>query len=549
MEDLMKMGEFAKTILNERYAQTIEGRKETLQDVGQRCANEVGKSVGMKKALRSEVARIIALRKFLPGGRYLAQTGKPYHQVNNCLMLRAEDSREGWAEIMHNSSLALMTGAGIGINYSHVRPEGKPIRKTGGTATGPLALMQMVNESARWIRQGGTRRAALWAGLNWKHADIHKFIALKNWVPEVRALKAKNVDFPAAMDITNISICLDDEFFKAYNDEKHVLNSLATSVYRAAVERMLKTGEPGFSIDIGANSGEDLRNACTELCSRDDSDICNLGSINMSRIDTLAEMREVTEIATAFLLAGTLYSDVPYAKVDQIRTKNRRLGLGLMGIHEWLLKHGKKYEQDAELEKYLEIYKIESNKASAVYAEQWELSKPVKCRAIAPTGTIGILAETSGGIEPIFVSAYKRLYYKGSQRYYQYVIDPTVKKLIESGIDPDSIEDAYTLAEAPERRVKFQSWIQRYVDHAVSSTVNLPHWGSEVNNETKVIEFGDMLIKHLPSIRGITVYPDGSRSAQPIQPVSFKTAIKHVGEVFLETSNICDITGGGTCGS
>src|ERR1035437_9233717 len=229
MEDLMKMGEFAKTILNERYAQTIEGRKETLQDVGQRCANEVGKSVGMKKALRSEVARIIALRKFLPGGRYLAQTGKPYHQVNNCLMLRAEDSREGWAEIMHNSSLALMTGAGIGINYSHVRPEGKPIRKTGGTATGPLALMQMVNESARWIRQGGTRRAALWAGLNCKHADIHKFIALKNWVPEVRALKAKNVDFPAAMDITNISICLDDEFFIPDNDDKNVLNFLARS--------------------------------------------------------------------------------------------------------------------------------------------------------------------------------------------------------------------------------------------------------------------------------------------------------------------------------
>jgi ribonucleoside-diphosphate reductase alpha chain len=548
-EDSMQMGEFSRTIFNERYAQEVEGRKETLQEVGQRCANEVGKSVGMKKALRGEIARLITLRKFLPGGRYLAQTGKPYHQVNNCLMLRAEDSREGWAEIMHNASLALMTGAGIGVNYSHVRPEGKPIRKTGGTATGPLALMQMVNESARWIRQGGTRRAALWAGLNWKHADIHKFITLKNWVPEVRALKAKNVDFPAAMDITNISIGLDDEFFKAYNDEKHALNSLATSVYRTAVERMLKTGEPGFSIDTGINNGEDLRNACTELCSRDDSDICNLGSINMSRIDTLEEMREVTEIATAFLLAGTVYSDVPYAKVDQIRTKNRRLGLGLMGIHEWLLKRGKKYGQDDELAKYLEVYRDESNRASAQYAEQWELSKPLKCRAIAPTGTISILAETSGGIEPIFVSAYKRLYYKGNQRYYQYVVDPTAKKLIESGIEPDNIEDAYVLAETPERRVKFQAWVQKYVDHSVSSTVNLPHWGSEINNETKTIEFGDMLIKTLPSIRGITVYPDGARSAQPMQPVSYKTAIKHVGEVFIETSNICDITGGGTCGS
>ena len=550
MEDsMMKMGEFAKTILNERYAQDVEGRKETLQEVGQRCANEVGKSVGMKKALRGEIARLIALRKFMPGGRYLAQTGKPYHQVNNCLMLRAEDSREGWAELMHNASLSLMTGAGIGVNYSRVRPEGKPIRKTGGTATGPLALMQMVNESARWIRQGGTRRAALWAGLNWKHADIHKFITLKNWVPEVRALKAKNVDFPAAMDITNISICLDDEFFKAYNDDKHVLNSLATSVYRTAVERMLKTGEPGFSIDTGANSGEDLRNACSELCSRDDSDICNLGSINMSRIDTLAEMREVTEIATAFLLAGTVYSDVPYPKVDQIRTKNRRLGLGLMGIHEWLLKHGKKYGQDAELEKYLAIYKDESNRASAAYADQWELSKPVKCRAIAPTGTVSIVAETSSGIEPILVSAYKRYYYKGAQRFHQYVIDPTAKKLIDSGVHPDAIEDAYTLAETPERRIAFQEWVQKFVDHSISSTVNLPQYGSEVNNETTVIDFGNMLIKHLHGLRGITVYPDGARSGQPLQPISYKTAIKNVGEAFLESGDVCDLTKGGGCGT
>jgi ribonucleoside-diphosphate reductase alpha chain len=269
----------------------------------------------------------------------------------------------------------------------------------------------------------------------------------------------------------------------------------------------------------------------------------------MSRIDTLAEMREVTEIATAFLLAGTVYSDVPYPKVDQIRTKNRRLGLGLMGIHEWLLKHGKKYGQDAELEKYLAIYKDESNRASAAYADQWELSKPVKCRAIAPTGTVSIVAETSSGIEPILVSAYKRYYYKGAQRFHQYVIDPTAKKLIDSGVHPDAIEDAYTLAETPERRIAFQEWVQKFVDHSISSTVNLPQYGSEVNNETTVIDFGNMLIKHLHGLRGITVYPDGARSGQPLQPISYKTAIKNVGEAFLESGDVCDLTKGGGCGT
>ena len=123
----------------------------------------------------------------------------------------------------------------------------------------------------------------------------------------------------------------------AYNDEKHSLHSQAHMVYWSTLERMLKTSEPGFSIDVGKNSKEILRNACCELSSADDSDVCNLGSINLARVESLEEMTGILECAAAFLLAGTVYSDVPYAKVDQVRTKNRRLGLGLMGIHEWLL--------------------------------------------------------------------------------------------------------------------------------------------------------------------------------------------------------------------
>ena len=863
-----EMSIFAQTILAQKYAHDLkDGGKETWHDVATRVGRTVLRSVNAPKSLIDQAVEFIAQRKFIPGGRYLYATGRPFHQVQNCLLLKAEDSREGWSELMQKITMALMTGAGIGVDYSDIRAEGKAIRKTGGVATGPLALACMINEAGRGIMQGGSRRSAIWAGLSWSHPDVMKFIAIKNWIPEVRSLKERDFNFPATLDGTNISVQLNDEFFRAYNNEKHSLHGHAHAVYWAVVGQMLKTAEPGFSIDTGENAKETLRNACvpagteiltrqgyqaidtlvgqsvdvwngfewsevkpmitgtkrellhvvlssgqtltctpnhvfvlatdymggtkrveasdlepgmklikatypvieggkdvdyaytqgfisaegmddysffflydpkkmcaqrmmvkvgkhntnydrvpvhpifdkhpksfvpfqwsvqsrldwmaglldgdgcllkeggvqiasvnlpflldtqkmlttlgvaskvslathaqdkmmpdgrggsklypcktlyrlligsmevkslhelgmrctrlaiggftpnrnagrfvtvvdvvdagiadtvycfnepkrhlgcfdgvvtgqcTEVTSADDSDICNLGSINMARVTSLEEMKALVEVATAFLLAGTVYSDVPYAKVDMVRTKNRRLGLGLMGVHEWLLLNGKRYGADADLDKYLEIYAT-STDVAAQYANKWDLSKPVKTRAIAPTGTIGILAETSTGLEPLFCAAFKRRYAKGSVWNYQYVLDPTAKRLIEEqGVAPESIEDAYVLAEDVERRVAFQAHVQKYVDHAISSTINLPQWGSELNNSDTVQKFGKMLIKYLPQLRGITTYPDGSRGGQPLTPVKYQTAVKHVGQTFVEAQDICDISKGGSCGS
>jgi ribonucleoside-diphosphate reductase alpha chain len=544
----VEMSEFASTIMKQKYSHVLDDDSlETWDNIAYRTTKHVMKAVGAPLDIRKEIATTIQRRKFMPGGRYLYAAGRPFHQTQNCLLLRAEDSREGWAKLMQEITMALMTGAGIGVDYSDVRPEGSLVRKTGGTSTGPLALMQMVNEAGRGIMQGGARRSAIWAGLSWKHADIHKFIKLKEWSSDVMDLKEKNFNFPATLDGTNISVLLDDDFFAAYEDPKHPLHNTAMSVYWQTVEQMLRTAEPGFSVDIGANAGETLRNACCEVCSRDSSDICNLGSINMARIDSLEEMKRAVELGTMFLLAGTVYSDVPYATVDAIRTKNRRLGLGLMGIHEWLLVRGKKYDIDPELQKYLEIYKT-STQIAHKYAKEWGLSKPVKTRAIAPTGTIGIVAETTTGIEPIFCAAYKRRYKKGPElTAYQYVLDPTAVKLVEKGMDPDQIEDAYTLSEDVERRIRVQAWVQEYVDHGISSTINLPAWGTEFNNEGTVKKFGTMLLKYLPKLRGITCYPDGARGGQPLTPVKYNTAIKHVGEVFVEQADMCDITKAGSC--
>jgi ribonucleoside-diphosphate reductase alpha chain len=544
-----EMSTFAETIMRQKYLHEGEG---SWTDIAYRVVSTV---MGpYLPDLVDEMTDYVAARKFMPGGRYLYATGKRFHQVQNCLLMRAGDSREEWADLMQRVTSGLMTGAGVGVVYSDLRGNGAPVEGMGGKSTGPLALMQMVNEAGRHIMQGGSRRAAIWAGLHWNHPDVFDFIAIKDWSDDVRALKEKDFNFPATMDMTNVSVILDDDFFAAIEDESHEMHEWAQRVYWTTVEKMLTTAEPGFSVDVGENNRENLRNACTEVTSEDDDDICNLGSINLARVESLDEMRRITELGTAFLLCGTLYSKVPYERVAQTRKKNRRLGLGLMGLYEWLVVRGYRYEPNLELSDWLNAY-AQSDKYARKYADQINnsnlrlgvgefVSYPLKTRAIAPTGTIGILAETTTGIEPLFATAYKRRYLKGKVWHAQYVVDATAQRLIDKGVDPAQIETAYDLARDPERRIAFQAWVQQYVDHGISSTLNLP----SVEEQSFSVEgFGRMLLPYLPKLRGVTCYPDGARGGQPLNVVPYAEAVGWEGVEFEEvgSENAC---ASGVCG-
>jgi len=293
---------------------------------------------------------------------------------------------------------------------------------------------------------------------------------------------------------------------------------------------------------------------CSELTSADDSDVCNLGSVNLGRIDNLTEFKTILELAIKFLICGTLRAELPYPKIYEVREKNRRLGLGLMGLHEWLLKRGSRYEVTPELHTWLQFYRGVTNQTSNEFADQLSISRPIARRACAPTGTIGILAGTSTGIEPIFAVAYKRRYLReGSKWHYQYVVDSAAQELIKQySLDPDSVESALDLADDYGRRMKFQADVQDYVDQAISSTINLPKWGSRNNNPDTVEDFIKELAYYAPRLRGFTCYPDGCRGGQPLTPVSYKEAVDNVGKEFeecIETHDICDLTGhGGVCG-
>ena len=862
----MFRNQFSEDIFNHKYrhkgAETWEELATTL--VTQVCAKYM--SIGDM----SQLIQFISEMKFIPGGRYLYYAGRPNPFFNNCYLLRSdEDTREDWANLSWKAESALMTGGGIGNDYSRYRPAGAPIKRTGGTASGPIPKMQMLNEIGRRVMQGGSRRSAIYASLNWQHADADEFLSVKNWDEQVVAgtsgltvadLKRADFNYAAPLDMTNISLNYDDAWLQLADRGQN-------PTFLKNVRQALKTAEPGFSFNFGDKQNETLRNApvsghtqvltrqgymqvfdivdrevelwtgkqwalatfvktkthvptvrvsitggreivadpeheffverwdgkgakkkvivvkvaagdlqpddrlhvslpsaevqpfnhraylrgfiigdgcikgskidltiaheskkpcfeaiadlfdtinlcdsrgylraygydsifdrddgrklpfvaceerasllaglfdadgsfdakrgtirlssidldmladvrrmleelgiqsyisspiksgyngndaynlvvatsscsefarliptirlnvndhaayrehvvrvvsvfpevnqdvfccdvgveehsfcaegviisnCTEVTSEDDSDVCNLGSLNLGRIESLDELKDVIRLATMFLICGTLEAKLPYEKVYQVREKNRRLGLGIMGVHEWLIKKGYRYEVTEELHQWLAAYRDVSDNVSASFADHLGVSRPVANRAVAPTGTIGILAGTTTGIEPLFAVAYKRRYLKnGTEWHYQYVVDGTAKELINMyDADPDKIESATDLATDYERRIKFQADVQDYVDMAISSTINLPAWGSEHNNEDTVSKFADTLAHYAPRLRGFTAYPDGARGGQPLTPVPYREAAALDGQEFVEqTHDVCDLRGGGFCGS
>ena len=537
---------FAENVFNLKYRQ---GPTDHWDALCERLVDDVcGTRLGTERALmsqedREQLVQYMKEMKFLAGGRYLYYAGRPNHYYNNCFLLKAEeDTREEWANLAHRATSCLMTGGGIGVDYSLLRAAGKPIRRTGGVSSGPISLMSMLNEIGRNVQQGGSRRSAIYASLNWLHEDIPAFLKAKNWSDEIKAMKSKDFNAAAPLDMTNISVNYDDKWL--YNAHRAELPTFVENCRQA-----MMTGEPGFSFNFGDKQNETLRNACTEVTSSDDSDVCNLGSINISNIRDLDEFKNVVRLGSKFLVCGTLRADLPYDKVYKVREKNRRLGLGLMGIHAWLLQRGQGYEVTPELHEWLKVYRDESERSANEHCERLFISKPVAYRAIAPTGSIGILAGTTTGIEPLFAVAYKRRYLTdGTKWKYEYVVDSTADQLIrEYGLDPNKIETAYGLAHDYEKRLKFQADIQDYVDMSISSTINLPSWGSRGNSESDVARFADTLSKYAPRLRGFTCYPDGSRGGQPLTECTYEEAMKHKGVVFDEnvdracTSGVCGI--------
>ena len=523
--------ELGLNIFKNKYAQN---QYETWADRAHIVVDAVaGTNGGTETALltkeeRDQLVEYLVDFKWLPGGRYLWYAGRKARFYNNCYLLKAEeDSREEWADLWKRAGSCLMTGGGIGIDVSAFRPKGRTLSKTGGVSSGPIPFLLATNEIGRNVMQGGSRRSAMYGSMNWQHDDAQDFLKIKNWTPEQKAAKEADFNAHAPLDMMNVSLNYDDAWLKDKNNP----------VFLENVKQAMMTGEPGFSFNFGDKQNETLRNACCEVVSEDDSDVCNLSSVNMSRIESVEEFKDVVHLVTKFLVCGLERAELPYQKVYDVREKNSRLGLGLMGMHEWLLKRGYKYEVTDELKKWLKVYRNESDNTSRDFCNKLYRVIPKGVRAIAPTGTISILAGTTSGIEPVYSVAFKRRYLTDGTRWkHEFVVDGTAQILIEMGINPNDIESAVDLARYPRKRFKFQHDVQRFVDQAISSTVNLPEYGSEYNNEDLIPEYAGYIIEFAPGLRGLTIYPNAARGGQPITSVPYEEAINKRGVVYEDNS-------------
>ena len=266
---------FSETIFRQKYAQGPNDNWDALVDrlVDDVCGTRQGTLQAlMSKDDRDQLSQFIKEMKIIAGGRYLYYAGRPYKAFNNCFLLRAEeDTREEWSNVMWRAMSCLMTGGGIGIDYSRLRPAGRILSRTGGVASGPIPLMFAVNETARNIMQGGSRRSAVYASLDSKHEDIPLFLKVKNWHDQPVGksgqtywdVKQDDFNFPASLDMTNISVNYDDTSGELTKN----------SVFLENCRQAMMTGEPGFSFNFGDKANETLRNACTEVTSEDDSDV------------------------------------------------------------------------------------------------------------------------------------------------------------------------------------------------------------------------------------------------------------------------------------
>ena len=511
----------------------------------------------MPTSEKDQLEQYITELKFIPGGRYLYYAGRDAKFFNNCYLLRSEeDTREDWATLSWKAESCLMTGGGIGNDYSKYRERGRALARTGGISSGPIPKAMMINEIGRNVIQGGSRRSAIYGSLSWQHGDIQEWLHAKDWdtmmIPGTNVTyqdaKAADFNFHAPLDMTNISLNYDTKWLNDFMRTGDV-----GETFMENVRQSLRRGDPGFSFNFFEKENETLRNACTEVTSEDDSDVCNLGSLNFGRITSIEELHDVVYLATKFLICGLGRAHLPYDKVKTVREKNNRIGLGLMGLHEWLLQRGYTYRVPAELHQWLDVYKGVSDDTAIKFCDSLGIVRCIARRAVAPTGSIGILAGTTTGMEPLFAVAYKRRYLKGTRWHYQYVVDAAANEMIELyDVDPDSIQTAISLSTDVNARIKFQAQIQSYVDMGISSTINLPAWGSKHNNEDTVEEFAQTLAKHASKLRGFTAYPDGARGGQPLTAVPYSEAVEKLGEEFeeaVETHDICDITGhGGSCG-
>lgn len=557
----------AMRVLEKRYlAKSEEGKViETPRELFLRVAaniasGELSYPNGNYEKAFTEYYGIMARMEFLPNSPTLMNAGRDLQQLSACFVLPVEDSMEGIFEVVKQAAIIHKTGGGTGFSFSRLRPKDDVVRSTGGVASGPVSFMKVFNHATEAVKQGGTRRGANMGILRVDHPDIFDFITCKDDTKEITNF--------------NISIALTDRFMEAVRkDENYDLISprskkpvrqiSARSVFDKIAQQAYKNGEPGlFFIDAAnrANPTPHINDMeATNPCGEQPLlpyESCNLGSLNLEKhlieengtykIDWI-RMENTIRTSVRFLDNVIDMNRYPIAEIERITKGNRKIGLGIMGFARLLYKLGIGYDSEEGIEmgrKIMAYIRTVGYDASRILAEErgvypnWEGSlhqqqghaiRNSYVTTVAPTGTISMISDTSGGCEPEFSLIWYKNVMGGEHLPYvqDYFIEVAkregfwheelLEKIIANHGSPRGVKEipmkwqqVFVTSHdiAPEWHVRMQAAFQEHTDSAVSKTINLPSTAT-VEDVKKAY-----LLAYRLKCKGITVYRDGSRDEQ-----------------------------------
>lgn len=522
----MQLSENALKVLNKRYlarnyrGETIESPEEMFGRVARTAAGaESHESIS---DYEDRFYKIMTNLEFLPNSPTLINAGRELGQLSACFVLPLEDSMEGIFTTLRDAALIQKSGGGCGFSFSNLRPANDLVRSTNKCAGGPVAFIRVFNGALDVIRQGGVRHGANMAVLRVDHPDIVEFI------------KCKEVEGGIAN--FNISVGVTDEFMSAVKSGSKyqlinpksgaVVDELnASDVFDLMVNHAWENGEPGILFVDEMNRHNptphlgaiEATNPCGEqpLLGHES---CNLGSINLGRLVKASQMdwdrlEYITKTAVRFLDNVIDMNRYPTSQIETKTKASRKVGLGVMGFADMLIKLNIQYDTEAAVSMAREVMRFIRKTAyekSQALAQQrgvfpayrgsmWQTERGMRVRnasltTIAPTGTLSILANCSSGIEPYYSKSTKK-----------HILNSILEEEVEFA-KSDSFITAHEIS--PEWHVKIQAAFQLYVDSAVSKTINFP--ADATRDDIKRAYFMAYKLK----CKGLTVYRDSSRKEQ-----------------------------------